>query len=108
MAYTKVGIPDCQDHYYVVTMLQKAPSHQPHRVSGNISTTTSLSALNHENLYKDSVDISGVANMINQEYGMNYWDLNWQVPWHHKYQLILLLRKVLLLGVSCFLMRILH
>ena len=71
MAYTKVVIPDCQDHYYVVTMLQKAPLRQPCKVSGNIGTTTSLSTLNHENLDVDSVDISGVANKINQEYGIN-------------------------------------
>ena len=24
-AYTKVEIPNCQDHYYMVTMLQKEP-----------------------------------------------------------------------------------
>ena len=52
-------------------MLQKAPLHQPHKESGNMSTTTSLSTLNHENLDEDSVDISGVAYKINQEYGIN-------------------------------------
>ena len=71
MTYTKVAIPDCQDHYYVVTMLQKAPSCQPCKVSSNISTTRSLSTLNHENLDEDSVDISGVVSKINQEYGIH-------------------------------------
>ena len=71
MAYTKVEILNCQDHYYVVTMLQKVPLHQGCKVSGNTGTTTSLSTLNNENLDEDSVDISGVASKINQEYAIN-------------------------------------
>ena len=71
MAYTKVEIPNCQDHHYVVTMLQKEPSCQQCIVSGNTGTTTSFSTLNQEILDEDLVDISGVASKINQEYGIN-------------------------------------
>ena len=60
MAYAKVERPNCQDHYYMVTMLQKVPLRQGCKVSGNTGTRTSLSTLNHENLDEDSVDISGV------------------------------------------------
>ena len=55
----------------MVTMLQKEPLCQQCIVSSNTGTTTSLSILNHENLDEDSVDISGVASKINQEYGIN-------------------------------------
>ena len=123
MPYTKVEIPNCQDHYYVVTMLQKEPSCQQCIVSGNTDTTTSFSTSNQEIFDEDSVDISGVASKINQEYGNNiteeswlefyqatgsYRELNWQVPWHHQYKLILILRIMMLLDVSCFFTRILH
>ena len=40
-------------------------------MSSNTGTTTSARTLNHENLDEDSIDISGVASKINQEYGIN-------------------------------------
>ena len=69
--HTKVEIPNCHDHYYMVTMLQKKLSCQRCILSGNASTTTSFSMVNQEILDEDAVDISGVASKINQEYGIN-------------------------------------
>ena len=107
----------------MVTMLKKEPSCQQCIVSGNTGTTTSFSTLNQEILDEDSVDISRVASKIIQEYGINiteeswlefyqatgsYRELNWQVPWHHQYKLILILRIMMLLDISCFFTRILH
>ena len=71
MAYTKIDLPDCKDHYYVVTMLSKESSHQRCIASGNIRTTNSCSTLHQKILDEDSVYISGVASKINQEYGIN-------------------------------------
>ena len=70
-AYTKIELPDCKDHYYMVTMLSKESSHQPCIASGNIGTTNSCSTLHQKILDEDFVDISGVASKINQEYGIN-------------------------------------
>ena len=69
--YTKIKLPDCKDHYYVVTMLSMELSHQQCIASGNIGTTNSCSTSHQEIKDDDSVDISGVASKINQEYGIN-------------------------------------
>ena len=55
----------------MVTMLPKESSCQQCIVSGNTGTTNSCSTLNQEILDEDSVDKSGVASKINQEYGIN-------------------------------------
>ena len=52
-------------------MLQKELSCQRCILSSNTGTTTSFSTSNQEILDDDSVDISGVASKINQEYGTN-------------------------------------
>ena len=39
--------------------------------SGNVGTTNSCSTSHQEILHEESVDISGVASKINQEYGIN-------------------------------------
>ena len=66
--YTKIKLPDCKDHYYVVTMLSKESSCQQCIASGIVGTTNSCSASHQEILDEDSVDISGVESKINQEY----------------------------------------
>ena len=78
MAYTKVELPNCQDHYYVVTMLTKESSCQRCIVSSNTGTTNSCSTLNQEILDEDLVDIRGVASKINQEYGINITEEKWK------------------------------
>ena len=69
--YTKIKLPDCKDHYYVVAMLSRESSCQQCIASGNIGTTNSCSTSHQEILDEDSVDISGVASKINQEYRIN-------------------------------------
>ena len=69
--YTKIKLPDCKDHYYVVAMLSKESACQQCIASGNIGTTNSCSTSHQEILDEDSVDISGVASKINQEYRIN-------------------------------------
>ena len=71
MVYTKIKLPDCKDHYYVVTMLSKQSSRKQCIASGNVGTTNSGSISHQEILDEESVDVSGVANKINQEYGIN-------------------------------------
>ena len=69
--YTKIKLSDCKDHYLVVKMLSRESSCQRCIASGNIGTTNSCSTSHQEILDEDSVDISGVASKINQEYGIN-------------------------------------
>ena len=71
MAYTKIELPDFKDHCNVLTTLSKESSRQRCFASGNIGTTNSCSTLHQKILDEDSVDISGVASKINQEYGIN-------------------------------------
>ena len=53
--YTKIQLQDCKDHYYVVTM----------------GATNCGSASHQVILDEESVDVSGVASKINQEYGIH-------------------------------------
>ena len=70
-AYTKIKLPDCKDHNYVVRVLSKESSCQRCIASGNIQATNSCSTSHQEILDEVYVDISGVASKINQEYGNN-------------------------------------
>ena len=69
--YTKINISDSNDHYYMVKLLAKESSRQLCNGSGKVGTTNSCSTTHQEILDEDSVDISGVASKINQEYGIN-------------------------------------
>ena len=69
--YTKVKLPDCKDHYYAVTMSSKQSSRKQCNASGNMGTTNCSSTSHQETLDEESVDVSGVASKINQEYGIN-------------------------------------
>ena len=69
--YTKIKLPDCKDHYYMVTMSSKQSSQKQCIASGNIGTTNCFSSSHQEILDQESVDVSGVASKINQEYGIN-------------------------------------
>ena len=69
--YTKIKLPDCKDHYYVVTMSSKQSSRKQCIASGNAGTMNSGSTSHQEILDEESVDASGVASKINQEYGIN-------------------------------------
>ena len=69
--YTKIKLPDCKDHYYVVTMSSKQSSQKQCIASGNIGTTNSCSTSHQEILDEESVDVSGVESKINEEYGIN-------------------------------------
>ena len=69
--YTKIKLPDCKDQYYVVTMSSKQSSRKQCIASGNIGTTNCFSTSHQEILDDESVDVSGVASKINQEYGIN-------------------------------------
>ena len=69
--YTKIKISDCNDHYYMVKLLSKESSCQRCSGSGNFGKTNSCSTTHQEVLDEDSVNISGVASKINQEYGIN-------------------------------------
>ena len=69
--YTKIKIPDCKDHYYVVTMSSKQSSQKQCIASGNVGTTNSGSISHQEILDEESVDVSGVASKINEEYRIN-------------------------------------
>ena len=71
MVYTKIKLQDCKDHYYVVTMSSK-PSLQKECIpSANMGATNCGSASHQEILDEESVDVSGVASKINQEYGIH-------------------------------------
>ena len=104
--YTKIKLPDCKDHYYVVTMLSRQSSREQCIASGNVGTTNSCSTSHQEILHEESVDVSGVASKINQEYGINiteeklagilsspigcFLESNWQDHLHHPDKSILL------------------
>ena len=66
--YTKFQLPDCKDHYYVVTMSSKQSLRKQCIASGNMGTTNCFSTSHQEILDEESVDVSGVASKINQEY----------------------------------------
>ena len=69
--YTKIKLPDCKDHYYVVTMSSKQSSQKQCIASGNMGTTNCFSTSHQEIFDEELVDVSGVASKINQEYGIN-------------------------------------
>ena len=69
--YTKIKISDSDDHYYMVKLLAKESSRKRCNGSSKVGTTNSCSTTHQEILDEDSVDISGVASKINQEYGIN-------------------------------------
>ena len=69
--YTKIKLPDCKDHYYVVTMSSKQSSPKQCIASGNMGTTNCFSTSRQEILDEETVDVSGVGSKINQEYGIN-------------------------------------
>ena len=69
--YTKIKLPICKDHYYVVTMSSKQSSQIQCIDSGNMGTTNCFSTSHQEILDEESVDVSGVARKINHEYGIN-------------------------------------
>ena len=71
MVYTKIKLQDCKDHYYVVTMLSKQSLRKECIPSANMGTTNCGSASHQEILDEESVDVSGVASKINQEYGIH-------------------------------------
>ena len=71
MVYTKIKLPDCKDHYYVVTMSSKQSLRKQCIPSGNMGTTNCCSTSHQEILDEESVDVSGVASKINQEYGIH-------------------------------------
>ena len=69
--YTKIQLQDCKDHYYVVTMSSKQSWQKQCIASGNMGATNCGSASHQEILDEESVDVSGVASKINQEYGIH-------------------------------------
>ena len=71
MVYTKIKLPDCKDHYYMVTMSSRQSLRKQCIASGNVGTRNSCSTSHQEIFDEESVDVSGVASKINQEYGIN-------------------------------------
>ena len=69
--YIKIQLQDCKDHYYVVTMLPKPSLRKECIPSANMGATNCGSASHQEILDEESVDVSGVASKINQEYGIH-------------------------------------
>ena len=69
--YTKIKLQDCKDHYYVVTMSSKSSLQKECIPSANMGTANCGSASHQEILDEESVDVSGVASKINQEYGIH-------------------------------------
>ena len=69
--YTKIKLQDCKDYYYVVTMSSKSSLRKECITSANMGTTNCGSASHQEILDEESVDVSGVASKINQEYGIH-------------------------------------
>ena len=69
--YTKIQLQDCKDHYYVVTMSPKPSLRKECIPSANMGATNCGSASHQEILDEKSVDVSGVASKINQEYGIH-------------------------------------
>ena len=71
MVYTKIQLQDCKDHYYEVTMSPKPSLRKECIPSANTGATNCGSASHQEILDEESVDVSGVASKINQEYGIH-------------------------------------
>ena len=71
LVYTKIKLPDCIDPYYMVTMSSKQSSRKQCIASANMGTTNCFSTSHQVILDEESVDVSGVASKINQEYGIN-------------------------------------
>ena len=69
--YNKIQLQDCKDHYYVVTMSPKPSLRKECIPSANTGATNCGSASHQEILDEESVDVSGVASKINQEYGIH-------------------------------------
>ena len=55
----------------MVTMLSRESLQEKCMASGNVGTTNSCTTSHQEILDEESVDISGVASKINQEYRIN-------------------------------------
>ena len=72
MVYTKIKLQECKDHYYVVTMSSKQSLQKECLPSANMGTMNCGSASHQEFLDEESVDVSGVASKINQEYGIHF------------------------------------
>ena len=104
--YTKIKLPDCKDHYYVVTMSSRQPSRKQCIASGNVGTMNSCSTSHQEILDEESVYVSGVASKINQEYSYQtigcFLEPNWQDHLHHPDKSILLVMIMMWLDVYCF------
>ena len=115
--YTKIKLPDCKDHYYVVTMSSKQSLQKQCIPSGNTGTTNCCSTSHQEILDEESVDVSGVASKINQEYGIHITEENWQESYqvigcflepnwqnrlHHPDKSIRLVMIMMWLDVYCF------
>ena len=71
MVYTKIQLQDCKDHSYVVMMSPKPSMRKEYIPSSNTGATNCGSASHQEILDEESVDVSGVASKINQEYGIH-------------------------------------
>ena len=71
MVYTKIQLQGCKDHYYVVTMSSKPSLRKECIPSANMGATNCGSDSHQEILDEESVDVSGVASKINQEYGIH-------------------------------------
>ena len=69
--YTKIKLQDCKDYYYMVTMSSKSSLRKECIPSANMGTANCGSASHQEILDEESVDVSGVASKINQEYGIH-------------------------------------
>ena len=69
--YTKIKLQDCKDYYYVVTMSSKSSLRKECIPSTNMGTANCGSVSHQEILDEESVDVSGVASKINQEYGIH-------------------------------------
>ena len=69
--YTKIQFQDCKDHYYVVTMSPK-PSLRKECIPSAYTGATNCGSASHQSILdEESVDVSGVASKINQEYGIH-------------------------------------
>ena len=69
--YTKIQLQDCKEHYYVVTMSPKPSLRKECIPSANTGATNCGSSSHQEILDEETVDVSGVASKINQEYGIH-------------------------------------
>ena len=71
MVYTKIKLPDCKDHYYVVINVVKTIIAKTMHCLWQYGNYELLSTSHQEILDEESVDVSGVPSKINQEYGIS-------------------------------------